>query len=411
MAALILVVTDDLGLQRLLSTALEGEDRQVRLVANGDQAAALWASEPPHLAVIDCSLPSLDAWSLLGKVRATEGRAHVPVILLGPDDAAAKVRGLRAGADDYQVQPVHPAELVARVRRLLLRFPPTAAPQARPAPAPPPPPEPVEAPQARTLGQVVAFYGAKGGVGTTTLAINSAIAFHRQLKRNVVLVDANLQFGDHRVFLDVGNDRYSIVDAVTSPGIDADLLRTLVVHHDSGIDLLVAPTRPEEAEHVSAERHHMATIIETLRRMYDYVVVDLDDRLDDHSLDVITAADRLLVVMTADLSCIKNVRLVMETMTQIGIPDEMVELLLNRSNAYTGIGPRSIEAVLKRTITYQVVNDYRTAISALNSGEPFLQARPDAPVARSITDVVRAIDSHPRERRTATGQFLIPSGI
>ena len=153
----------------------------------------------------------------------------------------------------------------------------------------------------------------------------------------------------------------------------------------------------------------MARIVETLRTLYDYVVVDLDKRLDDNSLDVIGAADRLFVVMTADLSCLKNVRLVLETMNQIGVPDGAVELLLNRSNAYTGIGPRSIEAVLKRSISYQVVNDYRTAISALNSGEPFLQARPDAPVARSILDVVRAIDSHPMERRVGTGQFLIPS--
>ena len=407
MAARILVVTDDLGLQRLLSTALEGEDRHVRLVANGDQALAMWSSEPPHLAVIDCSVAGLDAWSLLAAVRTAAKGVHVPVVMLGPDDAAAKVRGLRTGADDYQVLPVHPAELVARVRRLLVRFPPGGTPVARAAVATPPPTE--AAHPAATLGQVIAFYGAKGGVGTTTLSINSAIALHRQLRRSVVLVDANLQFGDHRVFLDVGNDRYSIVDAVTSPGIDAELLSTLVVHHDSGIDLLVAPTRPEEAEHVSAERHHMATVVETLRRMYDYVVVDLDKRLDDHSLDVISTADRMLVVLTADLSCIKNVRLVLETMTQIGVPDETVELVLNRSNAYTGIGPRSIESVLKRSIAYQVVNDYRTAISALNSGEPFCQTRPDAPVARSILDVVRAIDSHPRERRAVNGQFLIPS--
>ncbi len=409
MAALILVVSDDLGLQRLLSTALEGEDREVRIVPNGGQALAMWQKEPPRLAIFDCNVDGLDAWTLLEQVRAGETRGHVPIVLLGPDDPAAKVRGLRAGADDYQVQPVHPAELVARVRRLLIRFPvqPASAPAA---PVPPVATPPSTAPL-QTMGQVVAFYGAKGGVGTTTLAINAAIAFHRNARRRVVLVDANLQFGDHRVFLDVGNDRWSIVDAVTAPGIDADLLATLVVHHDSGIDLLVAPTRPEEAEHVSAERHHMATVVETLRRMYDYVIVDLDGRLDDHSLDIIAAADRLLVVMTADLSCIKNVRLVLETMTQIGVPEESVELVLNRSNAYTGIGPRSIESVLKRTIKYQVVNDYRTAISALNSGEPFLHARPDSPVGRSIVDMVRAIDSHPMERRPVTGQFLIPSSI
>ncbi len=367
---------------------------------------SVWIDRAPHLAVVDCNVGGLDAWTLLSKVRGLPDRPYVPVVLLGPDDGAAKVRGLRAGADDYQVQPVHPAELIARVRRLLVRFPPAGAVIKRPSG----PPQSVEAaPQASTMGQVVAFYGAKGGVGTTTLSINSAIALHRQLRRKVVLVDANLQFGDHRVFLDVGNDRHSIVDAVTSPGIDADLLANLVVHHDSGIDLLVAPTRPEEAEHVSAERHHMATIVETLRRMYDYVIVDLDKRLDDHALDIISAADRLLVVMTADLSCIKNVRLVLETMTQIGVPDAAVELLLNRSNAYTGIGPKSIEAVLKHVISYQVVNDYRTAISALNSGEPFLQARPDSPIARSILEFVRAVDGHPLARRSTSGQFLITS--
>ena len=139
MAALILVVTDDLGLQRLLTTALEGEDRQVRIVSNGDQALAMWSNEPPHLAIIDCNVTGLDAWSLLTQVRAAPKAAHVPVVLLGPDDAAAKVRGLRAGADDYQVQPVHPAELVARVRRLLVRFPPAGAPAVRPAAAPPTP--------------------------------------------------------------------------------------------------------------------------------------------------------------------------------------------------------------------------------------------------------------------------------
>ena len=118
-----------------------------------------------------------------------------------------------------------------------------------------------KAPEPRpvALGQVIAFYGAKGGVGTTTLPINAAIALQQAPAQGVVLVDANLQFGDHRVFLDLANDRRSIVDAVTAPAIDADLLRQIVFHHESGIDLLLAPARPEEAEHVSAERHHFAT--------------------------------------------------------------------------------------------------------------------------------------------------------
>lgn len=409
MAARLLVLTDDPSLERLLTTALAADDRLLRVVGSHEEALGAISIEPPHLAILDANVPGDSAWAILAHIRAATGQGHVPVIMLGRDDARDKVRGLRAGADDYQALPVHPAELVARVRRLLSRFPPggvVVAPVAQPSTT-----AQSATAATQTRGQVIAVYGAKGGVGSTTIAINAAIAFHRHLRRNVVLVDGNLQFGDHRVFMDLGNDRYSIVDAVTAPSIDADLLRTIVVHHESGIDLLLAPPRPEEAEHVSAERHHMATIVETLRRMYDYVIVDLDERLDDHCLDVISVADRMLVVMTADLSCIKNVRLVIETMAQIGMPDEMLELLLNRNNAYTGIGPRSIEAVLKRPIRHQVVNDYRTAISALNSGEPFLKGRPDAAIARSITEVVRAIEADPKAPRDAAPQPLLSATV
>jgi pilus assembly protein CpaE len=151
------------------------------------------------------------AWSVLAHVRATLGPTHVPVIMLGRDDPREKVRGLRAGADDYQALPVHPAELVARVRRLLARFPPPGSGSSSGNGAVERVPEaPV------TRGQVIAFYGAKGGVGTTTLVINAGIALRKHLRKSVALVDGNLQFGDHRVFLDLSNDLRSIVDAVTA---------------------------------------------------------------------------------------------------------------------------------------------------------------------------------------------------
>ena len=106
------------------------------------------------------------------------------------------------------------------------------------------------------------IFAPKGGVGTTTIAINAAIAFHRELGRKVCLVDGNLQFGDHRVFLDLGLDRKSIVDIVTAPSIDADLIRNVMVKHDSGVDLLLAPPSPETAELVRPE--HMPFIADQL---------------------------------------------------------------------------------------------------------------------------------------------------
>ncbi len=164
--------------------------------------------------------------------------------------------------------------------------------------------------------------------------------------------------------------------------------------HDSGVDLLLAPPSPETAELVTKE--HMAHILETLRGLYDYVVVDVDKRLDDTNLGIFDAADFLFVVMTADLSCLKNVRLVLETLGHIGYEDERVKLVLNRSNAFTGISVKNAEGALKRPIDHQVLNEYRGAISALNSGAPVMFSKADSPLGRSFHDFARGIDKAPR---------------
>ncbi len=378
MAARILVVDDDPNIQRFLTYTLKQEGYEVSSAADGAEGLKKWAAEHPDLMLLDVTLPKMDGYQVAAKVRADEaGATHVPIIILTAEaDIEQKVRGLRAGADDYQIKPFHPAELLARIKSLLARFAPRDSLVGRPP-----------------LGRVLAFYGAKGGVGTTTLCINVAIALHREVGRGrVCLVDGNLQFGDHRVFLDLGLERKSIVDVVTATAIDQELLRSVVVKHDSGVDLLLAPPSPETAELVSPEQHHMAQIIEHLRPLYDYVVVDIDKRLDENNLDVITAADTVFVVMTADLPCLKNVRLVLETMTQLNVEKAKVQLVLNRSNAFTGINVKSAENALKRKIDYQIVNEYRGAISALNSGAPFMFTKADSLLGRSVLEFARTVD-------------------
>ena len=305
MAAKILVVDDDANVQRLLQYTLKQEGYDVVVAADGAEGFRLWGAEAPDLILLDVMLPKLDGYQVATKIRSEEGSAsHVPIIMLTAErEVEQKVRGLRAGADDYLIKPFHPAELLARIKSLLARFAPRESLLARPP-----------------LGRVLAFYGAKGGVGTTTIAINAAIALHRELGRKVALVDGNLQFGDHRVFLDLGLDRKSIVDLVTAPSIDADLVRQVMVKHDSGVDLLLAPPSPETAELVHPE--HLPIIAEQLASLYDYTLIDVDKRLDDVNLGVFEAAETVFVVMTADLSCLKNVRLILETMDHLGYPAE-----------------------------------------------------------------------------------------
>ena len=373
----ILVIDDDQNVQRLLRVTLKQEGFEVVVAGDGVEGLRLWEAESPALILLDVNLPMLDGYQVATKIRETEGTgSHIPIIMLTAEkDVTQKVRGLRAGADDYLVKPFHQAELLARMKSLLARF---AAGTVTGLGKPP-------------LGKVLAFYGAKGGVGTTTIAINTAIALHAEHQRRVALVDGVLQFGDHRVFLDLGNDRKSISDLAAVQTIDADLMKSVLVQHDSGVDLLLAPPTPEEGDRI--QEHQMVQTLDVLRTMYDYIVVDVEKRLGDLTLSVLDHADQIFIVMTADLSCLKNVRLALEALARIGYEGSKVKLLLNRSNAFTGISVQAAEGVLKRKFEHKVANEYRVAISAQNSGAPFSHKKPDSPLGREMAALAAAIDA------------------
>jgi pilus assembly protein CpaE len=381
-ATKVLVVDDDLNIQRVLVFTLKQEGFEVHVASDGEAGVEMAKSVAPDLILMDVAMPKLDGYAATQRIRAAEQDRRVPIIMLTSEaDVEQRVKGLRAGADDDIVKPFHPLELIARIKALLTGL---GATQAR------------EAADMAVRGRLGLFYGAKGGVGTTTIAINTAIALARQLKRRVALVDANLQFGDMRVFMDLGLDSASIVNAITEPDLDAELLKKLVVSHHTGIELLLAPPNPESAdivvERARSDPSSLSNVLGLMRRGYDYTLVDTAKTIDDFNLQLFDEADVIFVVMTADLSCLKNVRLVLETMDSLGYPRDKVQLVLNRSNAYTGINVDNAESALGRKIAYHIINEYRGAISALNSGEPFLSSRPDGPLGQSVAAFARELD-------------------
>jgi pilus assembly protein CpaE len=220
----------------------------------------------------------------------------------------------------------------------------------------------------------------------------------RELHRRVALVDGRLQFGDHRIFMDLGLDRKTILDVVTAPTIDLDLLQSVLVRHESGVDLLLSPPSPESADHVRLD--DMPNILALLRSVYDYTLIDVETRLDDMTLHVLDAADVVLVVMTPDLPSLKDVRLLLETTVNLGWPSDKIKLVLNRAGAATGINLHGVESALERPIEYLIVNEYRTAISAVNTGAPFISTKPNAPLSRSIVDMARGIDAQRESHRS-----------
>ena len=392
----ILIVDDDLNTQRILVFALKQEGYETVLASDGTSGVQMATSEQPDLILMGAALSRMDGYAAIAQIRANEDGARVPVILVS-DEASVqqRVRALRAGADDEIVKPFNRLELLARIKALLARNASEGSPTQ----------------EIDAGGKLIVFYPAKGGVGTTTIAINTAIALSRVHEKRVLALDANLQFGDFRVFLDLGLDNASIVNAISEPDLDGDLLRTMVVHHDTGIDVLLAPPNPAAGD-IVVERAHaspdaLSNLIKETRRAYDYTVVDMSKAIDDFNLQLFDEADLIFVVMTADLSCLKNVRLVLETLDSLGYQRNKVELILNRSNANTGINVANAEEALGRPVQFQILNDHRAAMGALNSGAPIMSSRADSPLGKSLSAFAREIE----KETVAAAQRVRPRSV
>src|ERR671918_1206178 len=264
-ATKVLVVDDDLNIQRVLVFTLKQEGYEVHVASDGQAGVEMAASIHPDLILMDVAMPVLDGYTATQHIRASQAGARVPIIMLTSEaDVEQRVKGLRAGADDDIVKPFHPLELIARIKALLARSGGG---------------EQKKATEKATLGRLACFYPAKGGVGTTTIAINTAIALAQRMRRKIALLDANLQFGDMRVFLDLSLNSSSIVNAITEPALDDELLKRLLVPHHAGIELLLAPPNPESAD-IVAERHRsdpaaLSNVLSLLRRSHDYTLVDM----------------------------------------------------------------------------------------------------------------------------------------
>ena len=392
----ILVAVGDADLSASLCAAIDQAGLTTQAVDGADAAFERLAAGRPAVAIVGLDLPDDGHARLIARIRELDAQhRHATAIISIATDASveARVAALRAGADDSLSSPIYPAEVVARVRGLLVRRLGKDVLEA----------------ELRT-GRIIAFYGARGGVGTTTVAINTAVALSTRQGRHVVLVDGNLRLGDHRIFLDLATDRAGIFDLVASPEIDAELVRGALTRHDVGIEVLLAPLAPEDADLITPDL--VDETFATLRTMYDVVVVDLDRGFSEASMRILDLADTIFVVMTPDLVSLKNARLLVATMDRLGYESGKVHLLLNRGTSVSGLDRGSVESVAVRPIEFRLPNDYKAALAAINSGAPFIGG--DTSLGRAIVAFAGAVDAMGADGRVpdaadprgASGGFL-----
>ena len=339
----------------------------------------------PLVAVLgpSCALPD----GIIAAEKLIADRPEVGAILIAPELSTELFRqALRAGIRDVLPAPVDTTQLSEAVRRVVETLSSTRA------PAPQGYAEP-----AGELGHVITVFSTKGGAGKSVIAANLAVVLARRSARPVVLVDADLQFGDIAVMLKLA-PQHTIVDAVGSiDRLDASLLQNLLVKHEpSGVFVLPAPLEPAFADQIGADE--MVRIVEMLRTFADFVVVDTPAYFNDVVLGLIEVSDDVLLVAGMDIPNIKNVKIGLQTLRLLNTPMSKLRLVLNRANSKVKLDVGEVERTLQVKADCLIPSDV-VVPQSVNKGAPVVLDAPKSGVARAIEQLADLFTVDAKKKR------------
>jgi len=248
--------------------------------------------------------------------------------------------------------------------------------------------------QRREGGQVVTVMSAKGGSGKTVTATNLAVLLARQPNTTACLVDADLQFGDVCLVLQL-EPKFTVVNAAAEMHrLDEELLSSILTPHPSGLKVLAAPLEPAFADDITTPG--LLEIVGHLNRMFDYVIIDTASMLDELLLSLLERSDQALMVVDMDLPSVKNAKLALETLRLLKYQTGNIKLVLNRSNSKARLDDREIEGALKSEIQARIPSDGSVAAS-VNEGRPVVESQPKSKVAKGFEEVAELVLGQPVE--------------
>jgi pilus assembly protein CpaE len=310
-------------------------------------------------------------------------------------------QAMAAGARDFQPKPFTAEELINCVHRVYEIGLPVyqqleAAEKVETKVAAQ---APTEQEQSESDAPVIAVYSPKGGIGTSTLATNLAVAL-QQAHGDVLLMDAALQFGDILVHLNTRPTR-TVSDLVHEGELDIELLPDVLLPHNSGLKLLLAPPQPELADAITPDI--IAELIKGLQRDFKAVVVDTHSKLDDVTMAVLDRADYILVLTVPELPAIKSAKQFLELASQLEVNDDRLGIVINRANQPGGVPTGKIKNILKLRHAFYIDYDPRISL-AINKGVAVTQEEPNAPSALAIAHLATEV----WDRLSKTRNMAVP---
>ncbi len=385
------LIVDDIAetrenIRKLLQ--FESDIDVVAVARTGREAIQLTQEVNPDVVLMDINMPDMDGIAATEIIRQKMPSVQVVVLSVQGDQNYMR-KAMLVGARDFLTKPPMPDELVAAIRRAGKMAREERAKNAQAYVAAPVGANFNAAAGSNAQGKVIMFYSPKGGTGTTTLAVNVAVALCNEETR-VVIVDASLQFGDVALFLNE-QGKNTILDLVgRADELDPSIVDDVMIKHAvSGVHVLASPSRPEHGEKVNPDQ--FTKLLRYLRQLYGYIVVDTSSYLNDVTLSVLDVAEVVVLVTAQDIPSIKNDRLFLDLCLTLSIPVEKVALVMNKYDKRIAILPEKIGENLKQPVVAVIPLDEKTVIPSVNRGVPFMIDNKTQPAARGVYTLVEAL--------------------
>jgi len=374
----VLIVDDDVNTLKLVGLLLERRGYQIVAAQSGIQALHKAQTEDIALVLLDIMMPGMDGYEVCRRLRANPATAHLPIILFTArsleDDHGA---GFEAGADEYLTKPIHPADLVSRIEAVLLRV--TRRKEGTPT---------------FRRAKVLGFLGAKGGAGTTSLAVNVAVALAQGPAKDKRVVLADVRSGMATLALQLGLTYQGGLAQLlneTADEIQAATVEALLEEHRSGVRVLSGPIEPIGAA-VTISPDQAETIVGHLAMMTDYLLLDLGVGVAEVNQRVIHECDHVVVVTEPQrIALTLTQALLGELTTLLKLPRSKISIaLIKKAPAARTLSIEIIEGLLQQPLAVAIPPAPELAFQSAETGVAMVTIQPESLAAHQF----RALADH-----------------
>ncbi len=377
MSEKILIIDDDLDTLRLVGLMLQRQGYQISAATNGQQGLEKAFEEDPDLILLDVMMPDMDGYEVTRRLRQNPATLDTPILMFtAKTQLDDKVIGYEVGANDYLTKPTHPSELQARVKSLLARIndKQTTVGSARD----------------ENHGYVIGVLGARGGLGTTTMAVNLGAGLQSRTKSDVIV--AEMLPGQGALALDVGvPNSKGLVDLLSLNKLSEltrDRVRESLVPHPSGLKLLLASDRPRDM-HLINQVANYESLVKKLASLARFVVLDLGVGIQPFAEKIMSVCDEVFIILEGIPNTITHTRALIDDISALGIAKKNIKVVLNnRIRSDTQLPSSQVQAKLEHEILSTLTPAPELFVQATRMQTPAILCQPDSLTARQITKLV-----------------------